>query len=144
MKSEGIYEEIHARLVVRSEVGGHGLAAARVLDSHLPWLELNAVFLGFVDDRVTKIVVGVKSLKADARSNLRRNVPQVRLQFEIGDLTGGNLPANGDGQQKNGHPQENFGSSTQNNALHLLSNAFYCELARSGSLGYFPVANWIA
>jgi hypothetical protein len=26
----------------------------------------------------------------------------------------------------------------------LLSNAFYCELARSGSLGYFPVANWIA
>jgi hypothetical protein len=144
MKSEGIYEEIHARLVVRSEVGGHGLAAARVLDSHLPWLKLNAVFLGFVDDRVTKIVVGVKSLKADARSNLRRNVPQVRLQFEIGDLTGSNLPTDRNGQRKNGHPQENFGSSTQNNALHLLSNAFYCELARSGSLGYFPVANWIA
>ena len=144
MNSKGVYEEIHARLVVRSEVSGYGLAVGRVLDSHLPWLELNAVFLGFVDDRVTKIVVGVKSLKADARSNLRRNVPHVRLQFEIGDLTGSNLPTDRNGQRKNGHPQENFGSSTQNNALHLLSNAFYCELARSGSLGYFPVANWIA
>ena len=144
MKSEGIYEQIHARLVVRSEVSGYGLAVGRVLDSHLPWLKLNVVFFGFVDDRVAKIVVGVKSLKADARSNLRRNVPHVRLQFEIGDLTGSNLPTDRNGQRKNGHPQENFGSSTQNNALHLLSNAFYCELARSGSLGYFPVANWIA
>jgi hypothetical protein len=144
MKSNCVYEEIHVRLVVRSEVGGHGFAAARVLDSHLPWLDLNVVFFGFVDDRIAKIVVGVKSLEADARSNLRRNVPHVRLQFEICNLTGSNLPANGDGQHKNGHPQENFGFSTQGDPPHLSPTVFYSELVRCSSIGYFPVANWIA
>lgn len=52
MKSEGVYEKIYARFVVRNEVDSQGLAAARALDGHLRWLKLNVVFLGFVDDSV--------------------------------------------------------------------------------------------
>jgi len=98
MESEGVYEQIHARFVIRGDVDGRGFAAARVLHSHLNWLKLNIVFLGFVDDGVAQVLVGVGSLKADAGGDLRRDVAHVGLQFEIGDLTGSDLPTSSDNQ----------------------------------------------
>ena len=117
MKSEGVHEEIDSRLVVRSEVDCQGFAAARALHGHLRWLKLDVVFLGFVDDRVAKVLVGVRGLKADAGGDLRGDVPHVCLQFEIGDLTGSDLPADSDGQAKNRQSEENFGFSAQDDAL---------------------------
>jgi hypothetical protein len=117
MKSEGVYEEIDARLVVRSEVDCQGFAAACALHRHLPWLKLDVVFLGFVDDRVAKVFIGVGGFEADAGGDLRGDVPHVGLQFEIGDLTGSDLPADSDGQAENRQSEENFGFSAQDDAL---------------------------
>lgn len=81
MKSERVQEQIHARFVVRSEVDTQGLAAARLLDSHLPGIKLNIMFPGFMDDSVAELLVGVRSFEPDARGGLRRNIMQVGLQF---------------------------------------------------------------
>ncbi len=98
MEREGIQEQIHTRFVVRREVDSRGFAAAGALHRHLRRLQLNIVFLGFVDDGVTEVLVGVGSFEADAGGDLRRDVTHVGLQFEIGDLTGSDLPARGDSQ----------------------------------------------
>jgi hypothetical protein len=144
MESEGVYEEIDARLVVRSEVDCQGFAASRALHGHFPRVKLNIKFLCFVDDRVAKVFIGVGGLEADAGGDLRGDVPHVCLQFEIGDLTGSDLPADSDGQAENRQSEENFGFSAQDDSLQPGLNVFYSEWTIRGGIGSFLVANWIA
>lgn len=141
METEGVYKEIHARFVVRGEVDRQGFPAACLLHNHLPWLKLDVVFLGFVDDSVAKVLVGVGGLEADARGDLRSDVTHVCLKFEIGDHTGSDLPADSDGQRENDQSEENFGFSTQADALHWGAKAFYSGLRTRGAVSTSRLLN---
>src|SRR3989442_353482 len=100
VESKGKSEQLYAHFVVRRKVYDRRFLAAGALHCHLPRFKLNLMLFGFADDRAAEILIRAPGSQPDSASDLRREVPHILVQLEIGQLARSDRPARDDGQRK--------------------------------------------
>src|SRR6266699_6225895 len=100
VESKGKSEQLHAHFVVRRKVYDRRFVAASALHCYLPRFKLNLMLFGFADNRAAEILIRAPGSQPDSASDLRREVPHIFVQLEIGQLARSDRPARDDGQRE--------------------------------------------
>src|SRR6266481_2551408 len=115
VESKGKSEQLYAHFVVRRKVYGRRFVGAGALHCHLLRFKLNLMLFGFADDRSAEILIRALRSQPDSASDLRREVPHILVQLEVGQLARSDPPARDAGQRKNRQSEDEFGFSHHDN-----------------------------
>jgi hypothetical protein len=66
------------------------------------------MLFGFVDDRPAEILIRALRSQPDSASDLRREVPHILAQLDVGQLARTDPPARNSGQRKNRQSKDEF------------------------------------
>src|SRR6266404_7778589 len=108
-------KQLYACLIVRRKVDDRRFVGAGALHCHLLRFKLNLVFFGFADDRPAEILIRALRSQPDSASDLRREVPHILAQLDVGQLARTDPPARDAGQRKNRQSEDEFGFSHHDN-----------------------------
>src|SRR5882762_2542567 len=116
-------EQLYAHFIVRRKVDDRCIVSAGALHCHLLRFKLNLMLFGFADDRPAEILVCALRSQPDSASDLRREVPHILAQLDVGQLAPSDPPARDAGQRKNRQSEDEFHFSHHDQPVIRLTGA---------------------